>query len=198
MQKNSRLCFTVVALLLLSLCAVYGKDAKKLHSPGKDEVVVVGKCFTTPALDQSFWSYYFVFSGKPTPNTIMPGYYYSGKKLPLTDPTVGQLEDTFFQYVKPDDNGMVRLDGYTVLLCNDISGYFFLPLFIEFKVPENAKYLYIGSYGYSFSDEYFTIKEITQKDEYDAAAAKLKERVSGDAELTRVTVKAYKPDEPLK
>jgi hypothetical protein len=198
MGKNNKLLLAVFALLLVSVCTLYGKDAKRLSPPGKNEVIVVGKCFTVPALDQSFWSRYFVFSGKPKPNTLMPGYYYCGKKLPLTDPTVGQLEDTFFQYVKPDENGMVRLEGYTVLLSGDITGYFFLPLFIEFKVPQDAKYLYIGSYGYSFSDEYFTIKGITQKDEYDAAAAKLKERVSGDAELTRVTVKAYTPKEPLK
>lgn len=185
MRKNNR----ILAVCLLAFCMAYGYSAEiKVKAPGKNQVVLVGNCFTTSSINDDFFAPYFLSGRKPVPHYLWGWMPTAGFMTKLRS-QVGILGDAFYFLVEIPKDGKIQLNGFDLMLFGNEMAGIYLPVYVEFNVPEGAKYLYLGSFGYTFADEYFTINEISRSDNYDEALVQTKKKFGEKAELVRAVLR---------
>ncbi len=178
----------LVATVVLLTIAFFGLSAegKKLKAPKKGEVVVVGKCYSESSIDQKFFDRYFRTISFRGPNTMVAGYQSAVAKKSRDN--LSPFGDTFYQYAKVRGDGKILIEGYTVFLRQNSWAHFYLPVNVDLTIPEGAKYVYLGTIKYTFSNEYFEIDDISRADDFDEEAATLKKKFGDKAELVRVAI----------
>lgn len=59
---------------------------------------------------------------------------------------------------------------------------------MEVPVSSENRYVYVGSYTYSFAGDNFVVDGIKQKDEFDEAQALLNQKLGKNVQLTRAVL----------
>jgi len=181
---------TIAAALFLSLAiALPGAAQETPVRPKANEVVFVAKVRVQPAIPEAFFAGYSDARPDKIPATTAylslsaKGSAWGGLASPI-----GPLNR--FGYVTmrlPKDRAFSFPDLRVYILDN---GYFSitLPVDLEFTVPEGAQYVYLGTFVFVYSDEYFTPVSLSRVDEFDEALAGLKAALGPDARLVRAAL----------
>lgn len=204
-MKNARIhvAFCCLVILCLARAAAEGKITK----PRSSEVVIVARMQFTPALDRDFFSHYAGFlapypgafaektkKGEATSDT-MALYARDPKEaasdIPYLTPTspFGRPGDiSLGKMVIPKDR-RIQIDYARVYVFGNEYFYFDLPIGRTIVVPEGVNYVYLGTFTYTFENEYFTIAGVGLTDEFDAAKTHVAETFGEGAQLVRVNLK---------
>ncbi len=185
MRKSKKILLTC----LLVACMASGFSVEiKVKSPGKNQVILVGNSYSSSSIDDAFFARYFSSGKKPAPHYMwgwLPSVNFSIRQRSQ----VGIFGDSFYFLVDIPKDGKIQLNGFDLVLFGNEKAWIYLPVYAEFSVPEGAKYLYLGSFEYTFADEYFTIKEVTRSDNFDEAVIQTKKKFGEKAELVRAVLR---------
>lgn len=93
-------------------------------------------------------------------------------------------------YVPADRKIRINYLEYLIGSSNVLN--FDLPVFVEFQVPKNVNYIYLGDFYYRTSGDFFEIASYEIKDNMDTATRIVKERYSDSADLVKAVLKPFK------
>ena len=184
--------FVCMFFLLCGTIAVCAKE-QSLKEPGKNQVLLVGRLSLLRELNNDFYSK-TLGVGEKNKNKrhtygfqIVPG----GNLQTVSMGTI--LGDYFFITVKIPKNGRFPLDGFYVFLFSEgertpSAHFIYLPFGMEVPVSSENRYVYVGSYTYSFAGDNFVVDGIKQKDEFDEAQAVLNQKLGKNVQLTRAVL----------
>jgi hypothetical protein len=185
-MKN-RLCLAAALLVTLSLGA-YAQT--KPVSPKRNEAILVIKVRLQPGVQEDFFKNYA--SAKKRGDTVTKAYLGIGAYygyMTSTGSEIGPLNQ--FGYVKasiPKDRNIL-FRSFEVRLADHSSYFINFPLNVRFTVPEDTPYVYLGTFVYRYSDEYFTMLSFERVDEFDEALAELRAALGPEVKLARAVYK---------
>ncbi len=187
MRRASKICVAVAILAILAVTTITAQA--KTKAPGKNQVLLVGRCTIGSTLDDAFYARYFSYDKNPPPKHQISQI----KKIPISktetyDEPIGTLGDLYYMLMDVPSDGVIRLPGLKLYLFGNERASLFLPMPVSIKVPEGSKYLYLGTFTYAFADEYFMIKDISRSDEFDEASVAVKKLYGEKTELSRAVL----------
>ena len=176
---------------------------KTYNKPNSSEVVIVASAALSPTPNSDFFakyntinSYYNkkIIDSKKTQGITIPAIYMIVGKFDKKGYVTAIYhlgDDSEINSVKtriPRDR-VLKIDHMRAYLANmEIFGIT-LPVSMEFTVPKNVNYVYIGSFVYEWEGHDFKIKNIEQVDDYENAAKFIAEKYGADAKLERVSLR---------
>ena len=190
-----------IAAALLCLCAATFAT-EKVKEPGKNQVLLVGKVSLLKDLDRDFYIQTLGLDPALRDKNHVYGFLPDPKGDIISVPIDTIIGDYFFIPVKIPKNGRFLLNGFFVFLFSegekkiDVAGkvylararHIFLPFGMEVPVSSENRYVYVGSYTYSFAGDNFVVDGIKQKDEFDEAQALLNQKLGKNVQLTRAVL----------
>ena len=178
----------IAVLLIMFFCAgsAFAADYSKPVEPKKGRVLVVGQLkYKTPidlkARKEAFESKKVIQLGSYNDLWFQPDF--SEKIL---DAVVPSLEGTFYIELKPSKKGTVHLNKITAGIFGKTNYYFqyILPGGVTINVPDDAVYLYIGTFEYDLDYALRTVG-FQHLDDYDRAKQDLCRELGKDVDLYR-------------
>ena len=176
---------------------------KSYDEPRGAEVVIVAGVTLSPAPDNAFFTKYRttessydkgIIDPKKSRDIIIPTIYIVLGKFDKRDYVTAIYHlgnDSEINSVKiqiPRDR-VVKIDYMTAYLADmEIFGIN-LPVSMEFSLPKNVNYVYIGSFIYEWEPYGFKIKNREQIDDYNNAVKFVAEKYGADAKLERVQLR---------
>ena len=188
LRKNKVATFIILSLLALTSAAAEGYKPK---APKKGNVLVMGKLAYKKPIDiagreEAFRK--FGFGGKTDGEakdfSIIPDF--SNK---LFDNVSNELEGYFYQEIKVPKDGKLHLNSIQVNLFTHSSKWFAfkLPVDVTINVPDDAVYVYIGTFQYDL-DYALRIKGFLHLDEYEQAKKTLSRELGFTPEFYRAAL----------
>ncbi len=202
MKKN----ILIILILLFSLSGLYASDyvvdKKYDKKPKKDEVLIVTKISFSPTPDNAFYTKYTkILAGYKTKEEVIKPRIYIPMRTSWGSTSYASLGDeselTSVKFDIPKDR-VIRIEFLRSYLANIEYLNIFLPLNIEFTVPEGVNYVYLGSFIYDYEGYQFNIKNIRKVDDYDNAVKFVAEKYGSDVKLERVPIRELTPKEDKK
>ena len=190
-----------IAAALLCLCAATFAT-EKVKEPGKNQVLLVGKVSLLKDLDRDFYIQTLGLDPSLRAKNHVYGFLPDPRLDIISVPIDTVLGDYFFIPVKINKSGRFSLNGFFVFLFSegekkiDVAGrvylararHIFLPFGMDVPVSSENRYVYVGSYTYSFAGDNFVVDGIKQKDEFDEAQALLNQKLGKNVQLTRAVL----------
>ena len=182
-----------IAAALLCLCAATFAT-EKVQEPGKNQVLLVGKVSLLKDLDRDFYIQTLGLDPSLRDKNHTYGFLPDPKRDDiLTVPIDTVIGDYFFIPVKIPKTGRFPLQGFFVFLFSEgekepSAHFIYLPFGMDVPVSSENRYVYVGSYTYSFAGDNFVVDGIKQKDEFDEAQALLNQKLGKNVQLTRAVL----------
>ena len=178
--------------LLCGTIAVCAKE-QPLKEPGKNQVMLVGRLSLLRELNNDFYSKTLGIGEKNKNKRHTYGFQIVPRGNLQTVSMGTILGDYFFITVKIPKNGRFPLDGFYIFLFSEgerepSAHFIFLPFGMEVPVSSENRYVYVGSYTYSFAGDNFVVDGIKQRDEFDEAQALLNQKLGKNVQLTRAVL----------
>ncbi len=178
--------------LLCGTIAVCAKE-QPLKEPGKNQVMLVGRLSLLRELNNDFYSKTLGIGEKNKNKRHTYGFQIVPRGNLQTVSMGTILGDYFFITVKIPKNGRFPLDGFYIFLFSEgerepSAHFIFLPFGMDVPVSSENRYVYVGSYTYSFAGDNFVVDGIKQKDEFDEAQALLNQKLGKNVQLTRAVL----------
>ena len=192
----------IIVTALLCLCTVIFAT-EKVQEPGKNQVLLVGRVSLLKDLDRDFYIQTLGLDPSLRDKNHTYGFLPDPKRDDiLTVPIDTVIGDYFFIPVKIPKTGRFPLQGFFVFLFSEgekrtgIIGKLYLararciylPFGMEVPVSSENRYVYVGSYTYSFAGDNFVVDGIKQRDEFDEAQALLNQKLGKNVQLTRAVL----------
>lgn len=193
---NKKNC-TVAILLGICLCSVFTRE--KYEKPATNEVVIITRISVTPAIDDDFYLEYTKINGRTqashpkmkkgidrstiTLNSSHGGLFSAGFSYPS--------ENSFLAVTSTiPRSGTIKFHEAKLYPGSPMLNHFEipLPLGIQVEIPENIKYVYIGSYTFELYGMHFNIEGVETSDEFEEAQAFVREHFGKDVVLVRAPV----------
>ena len=186
--------------LLCGTIAVCAKE-QPLKEPGKNQVMLVGRLSLLRELNNDFYSKTLGIGEKNKNKRHTYGFQIVPRGNLQTVSMGTILGDYFFITVKIPKNGRFPLDGFYIFLFSEgerepSAHFIFLPFGMDVPVSSENRYVYVGSYTYSFAGDNFVVDGIKQRDEFDEAQALLNQKLGKNVQLTRAVL--LEPEESKK
>ncbi|MGI5172707.1 hypothetical protein H0R92_03775 [Treponema sp. OMZ 840] len=200
-MKNKIKIITAAVCLLFLSAAVFATENVK--EPGKSYVMLVGRVSMLQDIDRDFYIKTLDLDPALKDKAHVYGFLPNPKYKDLIGVPIDTIiGDYFFIPVKIPKDGTFPLDGFFVFLFTqgakkiDVAGniykarsrHIFLPFFMDVKITGEDKYIYIGSYEYSFAGDNFVVDNIKTRDEFDEAQALLNTKLGKEVPLTRAVL----------
>lgn len=180
----------IAAILFLSLFAAIPAAAQDGPArPKPNEVVFVIKVRVQPAIPEAFFAQYSETRKGSALGTV--AYLsLSARNASWGGPTslVGPLNRFGYIKQKMPKDGAFSLHDLRVCILDNSYFSLTLPIGMEFTVAEGTRFVYLGTFVFTYSDEYFTPVSLTRVDEFDDALAELKAALGPDARLVRAAM----------
>ena len=178
--------------LLCGTIAVCAKE-QPLKEPGKNQVMLVGRLSLLRELNNDFYSKTLGIGEKNKNKRHTYGFQIVPRGNLQTVSMGTILGDYFFITVKIPKNGRFPLEGFYVFLFSEgekepSAHFIYLPFGMDVPVSSENRYVYVGSYTYSFAGDNFVVDGIKQKDEFDEAQALLNQKLGKNVQLTRAVL----------
>jgi hypothetical protein len=169
--------------------------------PEKDEVVILASVTVTPEPDNVFFSKYWKIKSnsekhkvKETdlePSTVYMDFMVSDDKedYKFNKRGLGNSSAVGAFLMRIPSDHIVKIISFTDYIANLPYFPIRLPLYKEFTIPEDAKYIYIGSFIYNCEGTNFDVKNIWEEDRYDEAVAYVKKVYGESAKVVRVPLR---------
>lgn len=197
-MRNKYFLLLSVVLLCLSVSFLVAEDYKL---PREKEVVLAVRLVMEPRIDDAFYSQYWdlrskvikmggrkVREGEVVPSTAnleTGNNVWSYKNLSLGN--VGSLATVKLKIPKERS---IHVNGFYVYPADIGLFKIGLPVMAQFDVPEDANYVYLGTFVCSWEGSQYDIKKFQRIDEYEQAQQIVHQRYGSDARLLRVPLKA--------
>ncbi len=188
--------------ILLFLTAGAFAETKKYVKPKANQVVIAVKVRVTPGINEAFFSgFYEKFSADSKPKNFQEGQVQPSEAVLMS---LGGVFSTGDEYIEGVDrvgtavfpipkNRRIFLQGFKIEPAGLNFLHFYLPIGLEIVVPEGANYVYIGTLTYEVKGIQYDVVGVKKSDEFDEAAAAVKERYGDAATLVRVPLVEPEP-----
>jgi hypothetical protein len=199
MKTKSKFLFVFFSCFLISFQA-WSSDDNKATKPLANEVVLAFRITITPQIDELFYSHYLEFK---TPYLIVKNSANNKSQkstlfLSINKKNTGFNGDNYKYSGSPNDlcflkiqipkDRQITVDLAKVNICGNTLLFLFLPMYFKTTIPDNVNYLYLGTFNYHYSNEYFNIDSFSRTDEFDAAAVQVAKLYGPDAKLYRANL----------
>lgn len=195
--------YAAVFLFLLCTVSLTFAQNEKIKEPGKNQVMLVGRVSMLQDIDRDFYIKTLDLDPELRDKNHVYGFLPNPKYDDLVSvPIDTVIGDYFFVSVKIPKNGRFPLKGFFVFLFTDgekkidIAGniyiarsrHIYLPFGMDVQVSSENRYVYIGSYTYSFAGDNFMVDDVQRRDEFDEAQDILNVRLGKEVPLTRAVL----------
>lgn len=189
MLRNKIKAVAIVALLAVT--SVFAEEGYKPKEPKKGHVLVIGKiAYKKPidieAREKNFREYKNsqIVIGKVKDFSMSPDF--ANKTF---DTVTDGIDGYFYQEIKVPKNGKLHLNHVTVSMFTKSNAWFqfYLPGGVTINVPDDAVYVYIGTFEYDLDYALRTVG-FRHLDEYEEAEKNLNRELNKKIELYRAAL----------
>ncbi|WP_428770372.1 hypothetical protein V1L52_00680 [Treponema sp. HNW] len=197
-MKNKYVCIFV--LLLCAVSTIVAQNAK-VKEPGKKQVLLVGRVSLLQDIDRDFYIKTLDLNPELRDAPHRYGFLTSPNAQIPSVPIDSVIGDYFFIPIKIPKDGRFSLKGFFVFLFTPESNkltkgnifyerarHIYLPFGMDVQVSPENRYVYIGSYTYSFAGDNFMVDGVQRRDEFDEAQDILNARLGKEVQLTRAVL----------
>lgn len=192
---KARIRILAAAFALLAAAAYAEDDPSKPIKPKRDEVVFIAKVRTQPSLPVDFLRGYVKEpkrGGEPT--TAYAALYAKDTMAMYALHQIGELNTFGYFSVKPGKERVFIFPYMRISVLNVKDLSIGIPVNSEMTIPEGVTHVYLGSFVFRYSDEYFTPSELARLDEFDQVQAELKAAFGDGFKLIRAPLKDLSTD----
>lgn len=183
----------VIAIIILSVSAVFA-EKNNLKEPKKGNVFIVGKVVYKKPIDlkahESFKDFKIAYVGDKQEFCLVPEFSQKTSNL-VSD----GLDGYFYEHVKVPDDGKIYLEYIKGRIFGSVNPWFLfaLPAGVTITVPDDAVYVYIGTFEYDLDYALRTVG-FRHLDDYAEASKTLNRRIGKNVELYRAALSFEKKD----
>jgi len=187
---KARIRILAAALALLAVAAYAEDDPSKPIKPKRGEVVFIAKVKVQPGLPVDFLRAYVKVPKRGGAPTMAYARLYAKDTMALYQPhQIGELNAFGYFSIKPGKSRTFAFPWMRINVLN-VKGFSIgIPVNAEMTIPEDVTHVYLGSFVYRYSDEYFTPSELVRLDEFDEVQAELKAAFGDGFKLIRAPLK---------
>ncbi len=187
---KARIRILAVAFALLAAAAYAEDGPSKPIKPKRDEVVFIAKLRTQPSLPADFLRGYVKEPKRGwEPTKAYISLYAKGSMFSYIAHEIGELNKFGYFGVKPGKDRVISFASMRILVQNVSSLYIHIPVNVEMTIPEDVTHVYLGSFVFRYSDEYFTPSELARLDEFDEVRDELKAAFGDGFKLIRAPLR---------
>lgn len=158
----------------------------------KNEVVLIVKIKLQPGIDEEFFrSYLKLIHTKERPTTAYLNVLGSTGLFAKTTQEIGPLNSFGYPTYDIPKNNTFSFNGFYIDIFNSFYLRMALPIGLQFTVPEDTPYVYLGTFTYKYSDDYFTGESFEIEDEFDEVLEELRKAIGPDVKLARAVLREY-------
>lgn len=184
MQNKAK--FFISLLMILSVGSVYAAKNKGRSEPKRGKILVVGKVTYAQPIDIDAREEGFTAGSKWQPGKEFDFWHKANFKESSSTETSDGLDGYFYAELKPSKDGTIHLDSFSIGMFTSVGYYnqFMLPGGVTINVPDDAIYLYIGTFEYELDYALRTVG-FRHLDDYERAQKDLSREMGKDVELYR-------------
>lgn len=184
MQNKSKL--FIFLLMILCSGSLYAAKAKNHAEPKRGKILVIGKIAYSQPIDTAAREEAFTAGTKWQPGKEKDFWHKANFKESSNTETTEGLDGYFYAELKPSKDGTVHLNSFSVAMFSSVNWYnqFNLPGEVTINVPDDAVYLYIGTFEYELDYALRTVG-FRHLDEYERAQKDLSREIGKEIELYR-------------
>ncbi len=175
-------------LFVMILCAgsAFAADASKPTEPKKGRILVVGQLKYAKPIDLAAREEAFKEKKILQIGSIADCWFQPDFSEKVFDATTPYMDGYFFCELKPTKAGTVHLNKFTAGIFGKVNNWFqyVLPGGVTITVPDDAVYLYVGTFEYELDYALRTVG-FRHLDDYDRAKKDLSRELGKDVELYR-------------
>ncbi len=175
-------------LFVMILCAgsAFAADASKPTEPKKGRILVVGQLKYAKPIDLAAREEAFKEKKILQVGSIADCWFQPDFSEKVFDATTPYMDGYFFCELKPTKAGTVHLNQFTASIFGKVNNWFqyVLPGGVTITVPDDAVYLYVGTFEYELDYALRTVG-FRHLDDYDRAKKDLSRELGKDVELYR-------------
>ncbi|SEP69459.1 hypothetical protein SAMN04487977_101139 [Treponema bryantii] len=173
-------------VMILCVGSAFAADASKPVEPKKGRVLVVGQLKYKHPIDLEARKEAFTAKKNLQVGSFMDNWFQPDFSEKLMDAGLPYLEGYFYTELKPSKKGTVHLNNFTAGIYGKVNTWFRyeLPGGVTINVPDDAVYLYIGTFEYDL-DYALRVVGFQHLDNYDNAKKELCRQLGKDVELYR-------------
>jgi len=187
---KSRIRILAVALTVLAAAAYAIDGPSKPIKPKRGEVVFIAKLRTQPGLPMDFLRGYVKEPKRGGEPTMAYAALYAKDTMAMyTLHQIGELNTFGYFSIKPGRERVFIFPYMRISVLNVKDLSIGIPVNVEMTIPEDVTHVYLGSFVYRYSDEYFTPSELVRLDEFDEVQAELKAAFGDGFKLIRAPLK---------
>ncbi len=173
-------------VMILCVGSAFAADASKPVEPKKGRVLVVGQLKYKTPIDLAARKEGFEGKKNIQVGVFKDSWFQPDFSEKLFDADVPYMEGYFYTELKPTKKGTVHLNKFTAGIFGKVNYWFqyVLPGAATINVPDDAVYLYIGTFEYDL-DYALRVVGFQHLDDYDRAKKDLCRALGKDVELYR-------------
>lgn len=186
MQNKKTLRVVIAVFAILAAHTAFAQESVQVSEPKKSHVLVVGRLAYKKPIDLASRKEAFEEHKRASVGNSWDSFFiteYDGGKQTSAAP---YTEGYFFSELKPNKNGTVSLDSFTVGIFAKAHPWhrFSLPAGVTITIPDEAVYVYVGTFEYELD---YALRPIgfAHLDEYDAAQKQLSRELGKNVTLYR-------------
>ena len=181
----------LLALLFICMGTAFADEGAKPVEPKKGRILVVGRLEYAKPIDIAAREEGFKSKGKALQIGKVPDFWFQPDfNEKIMDSITQSLDGYFYAELKPSKNGTVYLKDFSVGIFGKTNWYyqFKLPGGVLINVPDDAVYLYVGTFEYDLDYALRTVG-FRHIDDYDRAKKDLCRDLGKNVDLYRGELK---------
>jgi hypothetical protein len=187
---NKRIRILAAALTIFAIGAYADDASNKPIKPKRDEVIFIVKVRTQPGLPIDFFRPYVKESKRgEAPTTAYASLYAKASMFMYMSHRIGELNTFGYFGIKPGKDRAFVFPSIQIHVLNVDDLSITVPVRAEMTIPEGVTHVYLGSFVFRYSDEYFTPSELVRLDEFDEVRDELRKAFGDDFKLIRAPLK---------
>ncbi len=173
-------------VMILSVSSVFAADPTKPTEPKKGRILVVGQLKYTKPIDLAAREEGFKEKKILKVGTVPDTWFKPDFSEKVFDALFPYMEGYFYTELKPTKTGTVHLNSFTAGIFGNVNYWYqyVLPGGVTINVPDDAVYLYVGTFEYEL-DYALRVVGFRHLDDYDRAKKDLCRELGKDVELYR-------------
>ncbi|MBN1519841.1 MAG: hypothetical protein JW923_07110 [Spirochaetales bacterium] len=182
-----------IGLLFALFCAMPAMAQSAIPKAKTNDVIFVYKLQVLPAIPTEFYLNYADYRKTPPPTVTQINLWPINNFIAV--PVVGDGKLNTFNYVRcsRDKKNEYQFHNLVVRVANMSATSLKFDVGLQANVPEGVQYVYLGTFIFRYSDEFFTPESFERLDEFDLVVEELQAAFGPDVNVARA--KLIEPEE---
>ncbi|ERJ94182.1 hypothetical protein [Treponema lecithinolyticum] len=183
---------TVCAIVLFAASFACAEGGELTEPSLSRQIMLVGKVSFAKNIDTEFYKQTLNISdlnAKKHEYDLTVADFMRKESAQGTPPVLG---DYFFMLLTVPESGRFSIDSFKVCLFGEKKAWLLLPFGMDVHKQDNAQYLYLGNYTYSFAGDNFMVDDVVKTDDFDEAQELLNRKLGKKVQLVRAVLTEQK------